>query len=219
MLATKEIEHQPFLKYSDVGTIDGPLQRHPAENYRKIFSHSLVLIFTSLWWMAIIFLTSQTGTTNAHNSGDRHNITSHATLLSCGNSTNEARALGCQYDILLNHWVPASCADTEFIVEYKDDGSWGAFADANMTQKITTVEEMSERDFYYTSVRDHINHCGEMWKKQFYVLFEEQRAFDSIVASPRHTDHCAQYLMDVAGKNITESTRVEVGFAGCWVRG
>lgn len=56
-----------------------------------------------------------------------HNVTSGAKLLSCGNSTVEALAAGCQYDTLLNAWVPARCLDREWIEEYQDDGSWAAF--------------------------------------------------------------------------------------------
>ena len=150
--------------------------------------------------------------------GDSHNVTSNAKLLSCGKSTQEAKALGCKYDVLLNAWVPAPCMDEEFIQEYKDDGTWSSYADWNMTQKLTTVDEISERKFYYTSVKDHVNHCAVMWKKQFWALFEERPAFDTIIASPGHTDHCAQYLVDVMESDWNEPTKVEMGFAGCWIR-
>lgn len=58
-----------------------------------------------------------------------HNITSGAKYISCGNSTEEARAKGCTYDTLLNAWVPAQCLDQEWIDEYQDDASWTAFSE------------------------------------------------------------------------------------------
>lgn len=58
-----------------------------------------------------------------------HNITSGATYISCGNSTEEARSKGCTYDTLLNAWVPAQCLDQEWIDEYQDDASWTAFSE------------------------------------------------------------------------------------------
>jgi hypothetical protein len=122
------------------------------------------------------------------------------------------------YDVLLTSWVPISCYDNEFIQEYTDDQSWGAYADANLTLPLSTVEEMSEREFYYSSIRDHIKHCAIMWKKQFWVLFEERTAFDTIVANLGHIDHCALYLNKVMDRNPTEATKVDVGYAGCWIR-
>lgn len=104
------------------------------------------------------------------------------------------------------------------ILSYTDDGSSAAFADENMTMPLNTIDEMVEGGFYYTSMRDHVNHCATMWKKQFWVLFEERREMDSFIASPGHTDHCAQFLMDVADLDWHLPTRVDVGFAGCWVK-
>lgn len=75
---------------------------------------------------------------------------------------------------------------------------------------------------YYTSGRDHVNHCAVMWKKQFFVLFEERKYMDSIITNPGHTDHCAQFLMDVGDEkgqwDWKKSTKVDVGYVGCWVR-
>lgn len=43
---------------------------------------------------------------------------------------------------------------------------------------------------------------------------------DSFISSPGHTDHCAQFLMDAGSGDLKfgGSTKVDVGFAGCWVR-
>ena len=108
--------------------------------------------------------------------------------------------------------------DEEFVQEYQDDGSWAAYADENMTQRITSIDEMSELDHYWTSPRDHINHCAVMWKKQFYTLFEDRPVFDEVITDPYHTEHCAEYLMYVTEDDYKGPTRVEVGFAGCWIR-
>ena len=117
----------------------------------------------------------------------------------------------------MNNWIPAQCFDQEWLDEYLEDNSWGAFADKSMTRRLS-VEEMSETDSYYTTVRDHVNHCATMWKKQFWTIYEERPALDDVIASPGHTEHCAQYLMDVMDSDWDEPTRVEMGFAGCWIR-
>ncbi|KAI0995538.1 hypothetical protein K3495_g12641 [Podosphaera aphanis] len=147
-----------------------------------------------------------------------HNITTGAELIQCGNSTEEAKSHNCQYDILMNSWIPAPCIDQDAIDEYLDDNSWAAFRDESMTQRLMTIEEISETEVYYTSARDHINHCAMLWKKQFWVLYTERHAIDAITANPIHTDHCATVLSEAMDIDPKQATKVEKGYAGCWLR-
>lgn len=78
---------------------------------------------------------------------------------------------------------------------------------------------MGSRDHYYTSIRDHVNHCAMLWRKQFWTLFEARRVFDGVIVNTYHTEHCAEFLSDLMGMERTEPTLVRVGFSGCWVRG
>lgn len=218
-------EQQPFLQYSDdSSSVDeqesGRQARHGKAPWSTFLSHLLVFLLTSSVWLAISFAIAPSSTSHSVNTTEEaQNVTSNAWALDCGDSVEEAKDLGCKYDVLLNHWVPAPCVDDEFVKEYQEDNSWAAYYDEDMTQQIMTIDEMSEQDIYYTSVRDHVNHCAMIWKKQFYILFEARPAFDSVIVTPYHTDHCAQYLSDVTAQNLTSSTRVEVGFAGCWIKG
>ncbi|KAK8136466.1 hypothetical protein PG984_004406 [Apiospora sp. TS-2023a] len=209
-----------------------------------IVSYVVVIITTSLFWILVMLSNTPSNntatdcalsTSGAHEIDStsalatheqqqpRLNITTGATYLTCGNSTQEARSHGCQYDVLLNNWVPAPCYDADFVAEYEEDGSSAAFHDAALTQRVEGgAEALRELEFYYTSRRDHINHCAMMWRKQFAALFERRAAFDSVVANPYHTEHCSQYLLDAperaAKGGQIEPTKTSVGFAGCWVR-
>lgn len=147
----------------------------------------------------------------------RHNITTNAHMISCGETPESAEANNCTYDILLNAWVPAPCFEQDWIDEYTEDMSWAAYTDETMTVQVE-VEEMGKLGHYYTSKRDHVNHCAMIWKKQFWQLFEARGKYDSIMVSPGHTDHCAQYLADSADLEANATTKVVVGYAGCWIR-
>ncbi|TQN66650.1 hypothetical protein CSHISOI_08867 [Colletotrichum shisoi] len=224
-------EYQPFLKYSDDPTTEEPTSPKRHASRRSTFlSHASVLVGTSLVWILLflLFTPPRTASTSAqapepsglpgiHVAGDRFNVTSDRKEISCGSTTKEASAKGCKYDILLNHWVPAPCFDKESVDEYQEDGSWGAFSDINMTHRLT-VDEMSERDFYWTSIRDHINHCAIMWRRQFYAFYDQRTAIDSVIASPGHTEHCSQYLMDAMDAKWNQPTKTMRGFAGCWIK-
>lgn len=224
---SSELLQQPFLGYRDDPEKEEARQfRHITPSRANLLPYIVVCFVTSFFWAGLFYLlhpgnnsnapAAATSPTGGSPSG-RHNITTDARLLTCGTSVASAKANGCRYDVLLNNWVPEPCFDQEFVDEYLDDGSWAAFADKAMTQPLTP-QDMSEREYYWTSLRDHVNHCAMMWRKQFWVLYEERRAFDTVVSSPGHTDHCAQFLVDVGERNWTHPTKTEMGFSGCWVR-
>lgn len=242
-MSSENLLASPFRDDEDLEKEEARQFRHVKPTRANYLPLLVVCFATSLFWGGLYYLfhptTSssspsheampvsspvvQDGNTAAHSHTEkpttisRYNITTKAHLLTCGNSVASAKANNCKYDILLNNWVPAPCFDQEFIDEYTDDDSWGGFSDEAMTQRLTP-NEMAEREWYWTSLRDHVNHCAMMWRKQFWVLYEERAAFDTVIASPGHTDHCAQFLVDVGERNWTHPTRTEMGFAGCWVR-
>ncbi|KAM7220125.1 hypothetical protein V8F06_004453 [Rhypophila decipiens] len=140
-------------------------------------------------------------------------------FLRCGTSVREAKALGCEYDILANHWVPRQCMDYEAVAEYQSDGSWFGFARENRSE-LLRVQEMGELPLYYTSERDHIVHCAMLWRKQYRAFAEGRKHLDSITASREHTYHCSQYLIDMTdlGQDLRAvPLEVNVGFAGCYI--
>ncbi|KAI3399245.1 hypothetical protein diail_7407 [Diaporthe ilicicola] len=217
-----------------------PVPHHEAlksSSMRRLLRDFVICLATSLLWVLVIWvlipgaapvssspaddapaqMPGQGSVITGQDMARFHNITSGAKYVSCGNSTEEARSRGCTYDTLLNAWVPSLCLDQEWIDEYQDDASWTAFADENLTEPLRP-DAMGEKEHYYTSIRDHINHCAMLWRKQFWTLFEGRRVFDAVIANSYHTEHCASFLSELFGSNRTEPTLVRVGFSGCWVR-
>ena len=233
-------EEKPFL----AGSVDEDFQRTSARrtvsfsrwlNYPLpsssmviclMISHFAVFIVTSILWAHLTRhvsseLPQPLVPIDQDSSLDvSRNFTRKAHLLKCGQSTAEAKSLGCRYDILSNHWIPAPCMDQAAVEEYQSDGSWFGFTDENRTDMID-IATMSEMDFYYTSERDHIVHCAMLWRKQFRAFYEERIYVDTLIGSFDHTMHCSQFLIDMSEKgpdwwNIPIKTFV--GHAGCWVR-
>lgn len=127
-------ESKPFLKYTDSDTSSTHSSSPPPpktsydylpaleRSYPKIISYGTVFVLTSAFWMAVVFIfvpsptdVSHTPSPKGYAASKLHNITSDATLLTCGEnrSNGEAREAGCKYDILLNGWVPEPCYDEE----------------------------------------------------------------------------------------------------------
>lgn len=151
------------------------------------------------------------------------NFAKNARLLSCGFSRAEAIERGCQYDILVGKWLPPLCIDQAAIETYQADESWFGYAYENRTERLD-IDQMAHRDVYYTSARDHIVHCANLWRKQYQAFYDGGLVFDTIIASKEHTEHCAQFLVDMTDwKDPHEEFRempipVFVGQAGCFVK-
>lgn len=204
-----------------------PWVRELISTLGRFTPHFTIFVATSFLWGFILLHQQHIAQQKCHFSQYHDldipsNFTSNASLITCGHSTPEARAKGCRYDILSNHWVPAICMDEEAVAEYQSDGLWFGFGDENKTQRLT-IAAMSELDYYYyTSERDHIVHCASLWCKQYTAFFEGRRYMDTLIASKAHTMHCAQFLVSMTEEgpdywNVPIKTHV--GYAGCWVRG
>ncbi|KAF2651279.1 hypothetical protein K491DRAFT_781990 [Lophiostoma macrostomum CBS 122681] len=150
----------------------------------------------------------------------RANVTEGSKLLVCGRSTAEAKEMGCTYDVLANNWVPTTCVDHDAIQEYQADGSWFPYLDEDRTQSLD-VSALGDREFYYTSARDHIVHCAMLWKKQFRAFFYQREKLDTILTDSHHTFHCADYLINMTdwGTDFWNMPiKVFPGVSACWVR-
>lgn len=232
-----ENEFEPFLKESDnVPVRKSGLSRQT--QYGRLGSlrdwscpsstflpACIVFTFTSLLWgclvLLIIYFSPQIPKIEQHENSEVHgNLTTDAKFLTCSNSIVEAKNSGCHYDILSNHWLPDICMDQESITEYQSDGSWFGYADENRTE-LLSIDAMSKMPFYYTSMRDHIVHCGMLWRKQYRAFFEQRKNIDAIIADKSHTMHCSQFLIDMSDRGTdfwNVPIRVYVGKAGCWIR-
>jgi len=169
---------------------------------------------TSIFWLIIILIIY--GSPNLFNIV--HEVNGVPTVLHCGNTTERARELGCVYDILLIHWIPQPCVDQAALDKYKAFGSWQAYGDAEGLEPLS-IEAMSERSMYWTSVRDHARHCSVMWEKQYRGFMSGN--MDSLGLSKSHTEHCAKTLLVVSGMEPssldTRLTSVSGGFAKCTI--
>lgn len=215
-------------------------QRQAADRFLRstIVSHLAVFIATTLVWgdvfllslhfapsSRIIYQYETSSSSSGHPQQSPKPVHSHKALaneidyLTCGTSVAEAKSRGCIYDTLDNAWIPGQCRDDFSIMEYELDGSWFPYADENRTQPLNK-DELGDRDFYYTSLWDHIVHCAALWRRQFRAWTEGWTYLDD---DPVHTIHCSKYLVDWTDKiqndYRTTAIKVVVGHEGCHVLG
>jgi len=235
--STEKLESVPFLDEPDSLShekFDFPFSRMTRTRQLKNFitnlspvtTHILVLLASSaVWGVVTLLLLQDHGNSNhqQHNFdlGLGHTIFAKKKYTGCGFSIEEAKSLGCEYDMLANHFVHNTCYDPYSVQEYQDyDTTWIGYTDRNWTEVLPSTQAMGESDVYWTNQRDHIIHCATLWKRQWRAFTEDWRYFDSIIADKEHTYHCAQFLIDMTDTEDSPDWRevpisVEVGFAGC----
>ncbi|RDW71569.1 hypothetical protein BP6252_08132 [Coleophoma cylindrospora] len=232
-------ESEPFLEKADnvpskqpnIESVQGALNNWGSVMKRLLakftslrISGLLVFVATSLFWAGVLLMIQyfpriHKQATTSTNPQTVLPLFQNLQYVHCGRSNADAKALGCRYDILSNHWVPQPCMDQGAVEEYQSDGSWFGFADEDRTQ-LLSIDAMSEMPVYYTNERDHIVHCAMLWRKQFRAFAEGRGAYDSIIADERHTMHCSEYLINMTDWAIdfrTMPIKVFVGYAGCYL--
>ncbi|XP_014550005.1 hypothetical protein COCVIDRAFT_32161 [Bipolaris victoriae FI3] len=148
--------------------------------------------------------------------------------LHCGNSTAEAKSLGCVYDILSGDWMPEQCFDKETMNEYEEAGPWLWWADREGTQTLSR-EETSERTSpgppYYGTPLDHAAHCLYTFKRMI-KLRDQWGRLPPSSSTEWHTNHCVGFLMSfiTATKETSDPVTYRkyssnAGFSTCVVGG
>ncbi|KAK6082457.1 hypothetical protein SCUP234_04296 [Seiridium cupressi] len=118
----------------------------------------------------------------------------------CGDSTAEARQLGCDYDAMAAAWLPQHCIDKELLAEFNKagdgpDGRWQYWAVANHTYeyKMEEVAQLADTPgkLFYTTPSWHAGHCFFYWRKiqrSKHTGVTIERRYDN----ERHTKHCGE---------------------------
>jgi hypothetical protein len=123
----------------------------------------------------------------------------------CGNTTSEAKANGCKFDLLSYSWMPEACFDHQTATEFEawmaaEDralGSWPFFEDREGTRRIMDKKTLSERTdvWTYSTDEEHFGHCLFLARRLHRIVDGEARlssSFDHV----EHTVHCTSKILE-----------------------
>ena len=119
-------------------------------------------------------------------------------LRTCGNSSSEAEALGCRFQLWSYAWVPEPCFDPvleEDWIEMQPQPSptgWQYFEDFNGTRVVdvdVVLRGRSER--LYTTWGQHLWHCAFTWRKVLRNLNGSGVKLTERDLQYDHTAHCS----------------------------
>jgi len=136
------------------------------------------------------------------------------TKFHCGNSSEEAQALGCKFDLLTKNWIPEYCyesqTDAEFrawmLEEDRDQGTWSAFFhDKKAQNRVSSEQELSQLvgKRFYSTAEEHLGHCIFLARRIHRLLTGD---FPIAANNPlSHTMHCTQAILKAINSTIQPS--------------
>lgn len=139
--------------------------------------------------------------------------------LHCGNSSTEARKLGCVFDLLTNNWMPEYCSDPLTDGEYREWvldsdrqlGAWAFYHDEEAQQKISSEEELSNMvgHHVWTTTENHLAHCTFLARRMHRLVTGE---IDAVAHNTfAHTLHCTSSILEAIGAPETHIMKSHIG--------
>lgn len=124
--------------------------------------------------------------------------------LHCGNTTDEAISLGCEFDLLSYSWTPGPCLDRETSEGFKDwllspdrqFSPWPFYADREGKEWVPDAESLSMRTggVTWTTQEEHLGHCTFLMRRLHKVASNEAR-LNSRYGQYGHTVHCTKEIL------------------------
>jgi hypothetical protein len=126
----------------------------------------------------------------------------------CGNNWQEAKQLGCHFDVLASRWYSDDCYNGDLMETMLKEVDFQWFEDPYHTKPVSWAVARSGEFEALWPVKDfHIMHCLYLWRR-LHSAVVEHRYLDDDVYSYGHTVHCTRLIMQWPkewqyGKNTT----------------
>lgn len=160
-----------------------------------------ILIFVIFANVILLFLIprSRAATSNPMDPALMWDHFAHLPPTSCGSTPSEAKALGCQFDIMTYAWQPSPCYDALLIEDFRDMLSrkkLGFYEEKNNYSSPLDLTQIAkgEHEFVWMNWEHHRQHCAYMFRK-LHRAMDAGRPVDGYIADYKHTDHCLKILM------------------------
>ncbi|KAL6862013.1 hypothetical protein J3F83DRAFT_218874 [Trichoderma novae-zelandiae] len=151
--------------------------------------------------------------------------------LHCGNSSTEARAMGCVFDLLTNNWMPEYCADPVTDAEYREWvldparqlGSWAFYHDDQGQKQVASEQALSDLvgSHIYTTSENHLAHCAFLARRMHRLVTGDIAAVAHNTLA--HTLHCTRAILKAVESNEPSlkaqiGSTFDVGIVSCLVQ-
>ena len=151
---------------------------------------------------------------NHHGKVSLNDTETFAQWKDCGNSSTEARAKGCLFDVMLTTWIHADCFDAELHESYLEAHEFPWWRKGTMEDPIL-LDEVRQGNYYeiYSNLDYHFQHCGYAWE-MILRAFRRGKAIEGELWAMSHTLHCVHHMVDRPPMKL-DRTILNVGFETC----
>lgn len=139
-------------------------------------------------------------------------------VLDCGSTPDEARALGCHFDLFSYAWYAPPCYNKDlhqsFLTQHRDEIEWRHMDYSPLTtDDVLTGNHWSLRPI---SGQFHDLHCTYAWLRLIRALAEE-RPMDWKLLKFEHSQHCSKRLLekDKSYRNETATQNAQLSIGRC----
>ncbi|OJJ42286.1 hypothetical protein ASPZODRAFT_137372 [Penicilliopsis zonata CBS 506.65] len=136
----------------------------------------------------------------------------------CGSSWQEAKAMGCHYDVMASRWYSDECFDAEvleeMLLEPQVNFTW--YMDEQHTQEVPWELALSgEFEVLYPLYDFHKIHCLYLWRRLHHAVLNN-RPLDDDLLEYEHTVHCTRNLLTWPDPHVQEGlTTAHAGIPFC----
>ncbi|PMD37711.1 hypothetical protein L207DRAFT_586045 [Hyaloscypha variabilis F] len=135
-------------------------------------------------------------------------------IITCGTTSDEARARGCIKEPMVYGWMPKECYYPDLTSEYHpfEDREWYT---TNKFEERVTPEELwaGAREHVYTHVY-HTEHCFFLMRKLSRAVDRRERYIDHKSLQVEHADHCSRSITETR-EGVNSTNDVVLGFYRC----
>lgn len=78
----------------------------------------------------------------------------------CGNSTQDATAAGCRFDVMSYTWVHPNCFDQQLMYEFLGESDWHWYLDEDNDTSLTLDDvTRGQHEYVYVTWKYYVTHC------------------------------------------------------------
>ena len=139
-------------------------------------------------------------------------------ILDCGSSPEEARSLGCHYEMNSLRWVPEACHDRGLELYFEQNFSFRYYNDSSGDFEIPKeVIARGETDNIHISWEYHLTHCLFIFEKVYKAALDgrENNRLHSNIWDREHFHHCTKAMMQRNQPLSSLHTTVTLAYMTC----
>ncbi|KAK1962191.1 hypothetical protein LY78DRAFT_643502 [Colletotrichum sublineola] len=170
----------------------------------------------------------------------RHVVGVNRSKYICGASQQEAQSLGCEFDVYVNEWLPASCYDRQ-VAEVSESNlsdlypiaagrtTFPIFWDSSMEEPASVEDVMLaafiniENGFsthFYIAWEYHRAHCLHLWRLASSAMHRVQQGERNVglyykAADQEHVWHCNKLIAEGDDRNPDVIANITPGIGKC----